>query len=284
MLIFVEDTAQKEKLLSHLKPNAAIVFFYKKRRIRSLEIMRAKNDNIFSFINQIIANKIIVCEYANFVPRCASFITRWTIESHIFGALEFHELENVYKLNKRSSLNKLKTPLCADFYYIYGKKNHTLRLVKHFKQAKIPFEIKARVDLPMDLKINSLKPWGVFIGQPFAELGMEKVEITSNQLFNYCASLMPMVYVRHPRQEFDRTSLASFHSLDGYQELLSYMNLYGAPKFSVSITSSLGYELSEIGITSLKFPEMLDESNKLQEAKDKILRFLNLSLSSDADI
>ena len=52
MLIFVEDTAQKEKLLSHLKPNAAIVFFYKKRRIRSLDIMRAKNDNIFSFMNQ----------------------------------------------------------------------------------------------------------------------------------------------------------------------------------------------------------------------------------------
>ena len=274
MIIFVEDSAQKNKIIAHLKPKAAIIVFYNKRWPRKIELhVDGNKKSLFIFWN-ILSSKTIICEFANLLPRAVAFITSWKIESHIFGYLTCNDLDKVYKLKRRTAIQKLITPLCADFYCIYGDKNPTLSQIKKLREHGIPCETRARVDLSRIEKINETTPWAVYIGQPFAEHHLLEAEFASNEILNYCRTFISIVYVRHPRQVITRVFPADVLVIDGYSELIRYISANEGPALAISVSSSLSYELAEMGVLSETFQHVASEPKAIVQAKQRIKELL----------
>jgi hypothetical protein len=267
-IIFYEDLAQLEKLLSHVPCKNYIAIKYIGKKIHSIcrviDGDWAECNVFYLILKSLLANKI-VCEYANGLPRLWAAIFGKKLESHIFGILDRSDFAfaSVHKIKiARKILNKLY----ADEYIIYGVKNPTQDLID---EIRLYFNSKAMVarrrDLSLHPKMGPEPTWAVYIAQPWRELGNITNEQIQLALYQAMKSRLPNVYYcKHPRQladNFDESMV-----INGWLELKERMKIHGLPAIAVSINSSLVYELQEMAVNAVNiahrvngqtvFPEM----------------------------
>ena len=247
MIVFVEDSAQFEKLKSnYVDDTKSLLIIYKGRRIQKVEIFEnglLHNINIFKVyevILLIIFSKYLVVEYANFLPRTAAFLLRKPIVSVLFGTLT----KNNFK--KYKFIPAKLQPLRADTYIIVGEYNQTKKIAIFLKSfSNVIF--KKRADIP-DFQGIPIKDYILFIGQSFDKEGMPFYQGWEHKIMLLLISSgNTVIYCRHPRSN---KSENYEKEIDGYIECIEFIKENGRPDLAVSLTSSMINELRESGVNS----------------------------------
>lgn len=257
MIVVVQDYFQYLKIKEHLEIENFIMVFYRGRRITGVSFSNV--DNIYKLILSFFSRErpVLVCEYANLIPRLLAFITMSKIHSHYFGYVYAEEIKPALEVKYRF-LGRLITPLFADVFFIYGKHNPMHKLRYLFDQNKIPFYVKSR-HVKILPPVNLTNPFFAIIGQPTAELGRPHLLGVYESMINYLKAEAPaakLIYVWHPREERSKQYSDIDLYLNSSQELFKYMEYQGKPLAAFAIDSSFIHELKEFDITSHNFIEL----------------------------
>ena len=247
MIVFVEDSAQLLKLQrNYILDNDHLIFWYNGRKITNIQIHKnghLTNGRIYHLLTLIYfiyyADEIVT-EYANFIPRLSAIIFRKRLVSVIFGILT------------RANFRKLKfipnkmQPLTADKYVIFGKYNPT-RYLCDYLRASATVLLKDRSDLP-DFRNKIEGDYILYIGQAFEKDRMQFYDDWEHKIVSELdRARVTQIYCRHPR------SLMRYkykQEINGYSECLQFIAQYGRPKLALSLSSSLIYELKEMGVNA----------------------------------
>ena len=181
MFLVVQDELQLKKICENVDLENFITVFYAGRRITNISSSGVSNWLLFvlSFFKR--ERPILVCEYANLVPRVIAALTGCRIHSHYFGYVFESEIQPALEA-KKNLLSKLITPLYADEFYIYGENNPMLTLENKFiaNSVKIFRRTKQTIEIP---PINTDRPYVIVVGQPIFELGRKHLESCYRNLF-----------------------------------------------------------------------------------------------------
>lgn len=252
-IIFYEDAGQLDKIKNHVDFQCNLFFVeYVGRKIKKIQYKEfgksTKTVSYLFFILNIFKTKVMLCEYANAIPRLYSFFFFKKLESHIFGYLlrgnfDFDKKINIFK--------KVFYRLYADKYYIYGSNNPTVILESEIKKYYLSeVEIKKRKDLE-EIKNKSKKgDWVLFIGQPWRENNYLKIYDAHKILFKKIIEKYDcIIYCKHPRE----TMPIDFYGeiINGWNDLNKKILKDGLPKLAIGINSSLIREIEGMGVEIL---------------------------------
>lgn len=277
-ILFYEDIEQLKKITSHTDQKCIAIVHYEGRQIRSYKLRDEgieKPLSFLTFINISLRAKLVECEYPNGVVRFWAWLFRIKIRSHIFGVID---KSSIYanKFIKINILKKLITRVYADEYIIYGQGNPTKdlgALITHLYGSKVTY--KQRVDLP---NYKKLKPshWVLYVGQPWEEIGRADIEMLQKFAVEQISKKnYKVIYCSHPREKKIKYSFCENVSM--MSGCLDRIEKFGPPVLAISITSSLIYELSEMGINSQVLADRFD----LQFQLDKLnIDYIDLKINS----
>ncbi len=248
MIVFVEDSLQLKKFQKNYINNTPhLIFWYKGRRITRIQISQSgystevRFHNFVSAIKFIFSSDEVITEYANFLPRLFTIICRKKISSLIFGKLvraNFRKFKYVpHKLQ----------PLVADKYVIFGRQNPTRNLIDFLSETSEVL-LKERSDMP-DFRSTPESDYILYIGQAFEKDRMEFYDAWEHMVVSKLdAAQLKLVYCRHPRslRRYDYSE-----EINGYSECIKFIEQYGRPKIAISMTSSLIFELKEMGVNAV---------------------------------
>jgi hypothetical protein len=253
-VIFYEDDAQLQKILHHTNQQCYIKIRYKGRVIvHSSWVGENSEKRIGSFIAIIKSLKAntLMCEYANGLPRIWALLFGLKIESHIFGLLNKSNL-SIEAEYWGSLRKKLRAKLYAEEYYIYGEHNPTNDLVQDIcKIYKSNVGIRKRRDLPKIFNAKVARTnWAVYVGQPWSEIGCLELDLLQGRLYDEMDKKFEKIYYcKHPRQK--NLTIDSKVIINGWLELKEIIESKGPPEIAISISSSLIFELKEMGIRAI---------------------------------
>jgi hypothetical protein len=277
-VLFYQDIAQRNKIINHSFLRFNYFVYYNGRRVISVYKQNNKNFSEKSSIlklsiDSILKKSVVVCEFSNLVPRLFALLTFSAIESHIFGYVNENTLKCVLaypyfpKILKRLFCNQYSSK-----YIVYGRFNPTINVCNKLINAGIEVIFRPRTDL-INLRNRILKKndFIVYVGQSWDALGKSGHQLLENKITKYLSDNFSFIYCRHPRSKF---SNAYKDELLGYDELLNFLIISGTPRLVVSLSSSLIYELKELGVTS----EALLGATATEELEfDEIKVFENLN-------
>ena len=187
MFLVVQDEMQFQKICEHVQLENYVTIFYRGRRIS--RVSWAGVSNWLLFIVSFFKKKrpILVCEYANLVPRVIATLTASRIQSHYFGYVYESEIQPVLD-SKKNFISKLTTPLYAEEFVIYGEHNPMLAFEDKFKERSINFVLgdKKLLSLP---PVNMDSPYVAVVGQPIFELGREHLASCYHEAIDYVERL-----------------------------------------------------------------------------------------------
>lgn len=248
---FYEDDAQLQKMLHHTNELRYIKIRYKGRKILQLSCIEnnsEKNIGLLIGIIKSLRSNILICEYANGLPRIWALLFGLKIESHIFGLLNKSNL-SIKAEHWCFIQKKLRAKLYAEEYYIYGEHNPTIDLVHDIRKIyKSNVNLRQRNDLPKLSNTTVAKAnWAVYVGQPWSEIGNSELDILQERLYDEMKITFNRVfYCKHPRQK--KLKIDSKAIINGWLELKDFIEVEGPPGIAISISSSLIFELTEMGI------------------------------------
>ena len=125
-ILFYQDEAQLSKILAHTSYTYDYLVHYKKKFFISIKKNNfdgsyAKKSVWELFFRSLFKHCIIVCEFANFLPRVFALASLSQIESHVFGYMNKNTLKCV--LTKSFVPDFFKKIYCNQYsskYIIYG--------------------------------------------------------------------------------------------------------------------------------------------------------------------
>ena len=259
-IIFYEDEAQLAKILAHNNLDHCLIVKYSGKTITRVDEYKnfAKTkSSVFRLMCFSFFAENVVCEYANSVPRIWASLFALNLESHIFGVLDFVDF-SFQKIPRIKILRKIYSKLYADEYIIYGVFNPTIDLLPFLKEKYLSnVAVKSRNDLSFCFEGQKNSPWAVCIAQPWKELGLHDNEKIQHLIFSNLGKLnLNVFYCRHPRQKF--IDINRSYVIDGWIELKEKIKQNGMPVIAISLSSSLIFELREIGVNAINLAERVD--------------------------
>ena len=258
MFLVVQDEMQFQKIYENVDLENYITVFYVGRRITDISFSGVSNWLLFVLTLFNKERPIVVCEYANLVPRVIATLTGSRIHSHYFGHVYEGEIQPALEA-KKNLFSKLITPLYADEFYIYGESNPMLTLENKFIENSVKFfrRTKKFIEFP-PMKIDC--PYVIVVGQPIFELGRAHLASCYQEAIfhvSHMNSTFEIIYVRHPRETRKEHYKKVGKYLEGSKELMDYMLHNGRPVFAFAFDSSLIYELRDVGVHSHNFVDLL---------------------------
>lgn len=262
-ILFYEDDAQLEKILTHRFITIGYAVLYKGRTIFSIKSIRNSHvlelESFISFVKDLFSIKLIICEYANLIPRLFALILNIKIESHIFGNIEKKDVLRFYSLTKECGrFKRFLVPAYADFFYIYGEKNPTRDIGDILLSKGLEVNFLPRLDLDKLKKINTGDvQWVLFIGQPWRELGFQEMAELQEALIDALSvTAYKYFFCKHPRQNL--IPVTPKFVINGWKGLIAEIKEHGSPICAISINSSLLFELEEAGVATICIGSRVD--------------------------
>jgi hypothetical protein len=251
-IVFYEDHAQLYKILHHNPLNSYIKVHYSGRRILSIAKISRGSESGCGFacllLNSILS-KYLLCEYANGLPRVWALLCNLRLHSHIFGDLSYRDFDFM-SVHESTIKRKLFNRLYAEKYIIYGNSNPTQDLMgalSNYYKADVILRERTDID-KVKAYMHATFAWAVYIGQPWAEIGDTCNEQIQNKLYELMILRMPDVYFcKHPRQKKNHFSKV----INGWLSLKNFIRENGPPVLAISLSSSMIYELREMGINAI---------------------------------
>lgn len=274
-IIFYEDQAQLEKLLSHTKICDYVKVLYSGKKIIRLTAVKNNSESrcgIFQLISISIKSNVLTCEYSNGIPRFWATLFQMRLQSQLFGVLDYFDFD-FDRTYKTKSIRKLMNRLYADEYLIYGSHNPTRDLADEIRNRyKAKVVLKERLDIEKaNQKASCQIPWSIYIGQPWLEVGNVNNDNIQKCIYEEIKShLASVYYCKHPRQIWCQVQPENL--INGWLGLKEFIRRNGPPQLAISLNSSLIFELKEMGINAVSIADRINGQTVFLSSNDAIKR------------
>lgn len=266
MIIFYQDKAQLHKIVNNCNLNAnTIAILYKSVYPLKINILSGNSfsyppNAFFLIIRIFFASDQILSEYANFLPRFVSCFFRKRLISTVFGVLNIDSMRLI-----GTPPMKLLSSQVADEYWLFGRMNRTKKIIPHLEKIA-SVKVFERSDLP-DFRLHFKTDFVLFIGQSWIEEGLEFYDQEENAALKLLEeSKYGLIVCKHPRSA---KKYARYNCVNGYFDLIKWIEKNGRPFHTFYLSSSLGDELREMG---------LDATRLLSETHLTIYHSVNLDI------
>lgn len=275
-MIFVQDSAQLEKLNGNISYTTALIFWYVGNKITKIQSSTGQAYGILNFpliLYKMITADEYVCEYANFIPRIFSIIFRKRLHAHVFGVLT---VSSFVRNNRIKLIGKMNTQY-ADKFSIYGENNET-KDMHEFLSSIANVEYKTRKDI-QDLSQYPESRFILFISQPWKELGYLRYSRFEREVYNcLIRNGYKVVVCIHPRGP-SVNGIVSQHRVHGYAEAIKYIQSNGRPICALTLSSSMAHELIQMGVSAATMLEgdFMDAKEECEISRSDVANLGKLS-------